>query len=339
MANKMQIDDLLQRQSLPLEAKIRMTELRIRDWYNYWDGNVYVSFSGGKDSTVLLHIVRSMYPEVPAVYSDTGLEFPEIREFVKTFDNVTWLKPAMNFRKVIETHGYPVISKEQAQWIERARAAARNGKADVIAEKVYGCRRNGDHSRFSVSAGWRKLYNAPFKISAECCNEMKKKPLKHYAAETGRMPIIGTMASESKLRTQQWLKTGCNAYDAKRPTCKPMSFWLEQDVWDYIRKYNIPYCHVYDKGYARTGCIFCMFGAHLDDEPTRFQRLQRTHPQLWRYCMKDWDAGGLGMRPILEYLGVPYENFALEVPDEHPKDTGQPPESCGLQSQDQSETG
>ena len=79
MANKMQMEDLLQRQSLPLEAKIRMTEIRIRDWYDYWDGNVYVSFSGGKDSTVLLHIVRSMYPEVPAVFSDTGLEFPEIR--------------------------------------------------------------------------------------------------------------------------------------------------------------------------------------------------------------------------------------------------------------------
>ena len=44
--------------------------------------------------------------------------------------------------------------------------------------------------------------------------------------------------------------------------------------------------------YGRTGCIFCMFGTHYDGEPTRFQRLQRTHPKLWRYCMRDWEAEG-----------------------------------------------
>ena len=44
--------DLKQMQSIPLEGKIIMTQRRIRDWYEYWDGKVYVSFSGGKDSTV-----------------------------------------------------------------------------------------------------------------------------------------------------------------------------------------------------------------------------------------------------------------------------------------------
>ena len=92
----------------------------------------------------------------------------------------------------------------------------------------------------------------------------------------------------------------------------PMSFWLEKDVWEYLRKYQVPYCKIYDMGYERTGCVFCMFGAHLDAEPTRFQRLQRTHPKLWRYCMKDWEAGGLGMRPVLEYIGIPYENYQRE---------------------------
>ena len=77
----------------------------------------------------------------------------------------------------------------------------------------------------------------------------------------------------------------------------------------YIKKYNVPYCGVYDQGYVRTGCVFCMFGAHLDTEPTRFQRLQMTHLKLWRYCMRDWEAGGLGMRQVLEYIGIPYENY------------------------------
>lgn len=83
------ISDLYQMQSLPLEIKVRMTQRRIRDWVEYWgEDGVYVSFSGGKDSTVLLDICRRMYPNIVAVYSDTGLEFPEIREFVKTKDNV-----------------------------------------------------------------------------------------------------------------------------------------------------------------------------------------------------------------------------------------------------------
>ena len=199
---------------------------------------------------------------------------------------------------------YPVISKEQAQWIERAR----KGDPKVMCEKLYGLRSDGTTTQFCTAAAWRHLINAPFKISAECCNEMKKKPLKRYTAESGRVPIIGTMAAESKLREKNWLKTGCNAYDAKRPVSTPLSFWTENDIWAYIRHYRVPYCTVYDMGYARTGCIFCMFGAHLDVEPTRFQRLQKTHPKLWRYCIRDWDAGGLGMRQVLETIGIPYEN-------------------------------
>jgi len=66
---------------------------------------VYVSFSGGKDSTVLLHLVRSLYPEVPAVFCDTGLEFPEIKEFVRNTPDVTTIRPTMSFRKVLEIMG------------------------------------------------------------------------------------------------------------------------------------------------------------------------------------------------------------------------------------------
>ena len=109
-------------QSLPLSAKVRMTEVRIREWVDeYGEDGVYVSFSGGKDSTVLLNIARNLYPSIKAVFVDTGLEYPEIREFVKSFDNVDWLRPKMNFRQVIEKYGYPFISKEVSECVDGAR--------------------------------------------------------------------------------------------------------------------------------------------------------------------------------------------------------------------------
>ena len=76
--SKHTVGDLRQLQALPLRLKIPLTQQRIRDWYDHWDGQVYVSFSGGKDSTVLKHIVDSMYSDVPAVFVNTGLEYPEI---------------------------------------------------------------------------------------------------------------------------------------------------------------------------------------------------------------------------------------------------------------------
>ena len=116
------ITDLHQMQALPLSAKIRMTENRIREWVDeYGVDGVYVSFSGGKDSTVLLHMARTLFPSVKAVFVDTGLEYPEIREFVRTFDNVEWLRPKMNFRQVIEKYGYPFISKEVSECVDGAR--------------------------------------------------------------------------------------------------------------------------------------------------------------------------------------------------------------------------
>ena len=108
--NKHTIGDLYQMQSLPLSAKIRMTEYRIREWVDYYgDDGVYISFSGGKDSTVLLDIARKMYPKIGAVYVDTGLEYPEVREFVKQHDNVEIIRPKMNFRQII--HSFPMVSK------------------------------------------------------------------------------------------------------------------------------------------------------------------------------------------------------------------------------------
>ncbi len=283
---------LKQKQSLPLEAKIILTQRRIKEWYEYFDGMVYISFSGGKDSTVLLDLVRSIYPEVPAVFVDTGLEFPEIRDFVKTFDNVIWLKPKMPFNQVIEKYGYPVVSKEQSQFIHEARTTKSEKLRNL---RLYG-RENG---RAKISEKWKFLLDAPFKISDKCCDVMKKRPAKKYEKESGRVPYLGTMADDSQLRRQKYNKQGCNAFNQNRQNSAPMSVWVETDVWAYLEKKKLPYSPIYDMGEDRTGCMFCAFGCDKD-EINRFQRMKKTHPSIHKYCMDN-----LGMRKVLNFMNIP----------------------------------
>ena len=387
------IQELKIRQALPLESKILMTKQRLREWVNYWglDG-VYVSFSGGKDSTVLLHIARQIYPDIKAVFVDTGLEYPEIRQFVKTFENVDIIRPKMNFKQVINTYGYPVISKEVAECVSGAKkylteltsagklATDRQtdrqtdsintltvltnyaGLVSMLRQKMLN-REGGANARLLMLLGafptsktentpndyskynqerYKFLLKAPFEISNKCCNVMKKAPAKEYAKLTGRKPILAMLTEESRLRTQKWLNEGCNAFENKSPTSNPLSFWREQDILNYIRLYNVKICSVYGDiipdydnsenidgqmdisdlgllednrkykltGCARTGCMFCLFGCHLEKSPNRLERMKITHPKQYDYIMRSKEEGGLGYKDVIDWLN---ENGGLNI--------------------------
>lgn len=292
---------LAQMQSLPLEAKVRMTVARIRSWADYWEDDIYISFSGGKDSTVLKHIVDSIIPNVPAVFVNTGLEYPDVRQFALSQKNVVRVDPKLKFYDVITRYGYPVVSKEQAQYIYEARTTKSEKLRNI---RLYG----KDQGLGKISERWKFLLDAPFKISNKCCDFLKKQPVKQYEKETGRKPIVATMAAESRLRLLSWQRHGCNAFDAKRPISQPMAFWTEQDVLQYIVQNKLeiakPYGEIVEDedgllhctGLSRTGCMFCMFGAH-QEEYSRFDFLKANYPKQYDYCMNQ-----LGLKKVLAYI-------------------------------------
>ena len=324
--------ELKQMQSLPSDSKKRMSQRRIGEWFDEFGDDVYLSYSGGKDSTVCLDLVAqycSMWGiKLHVAFCDTGLEYPEIRKFVKyntkkvaekygidiSFDR---LRPDMNFRQVIIEYGYPVISKEISKIVYGARHSKTKKQAYI--NKLKGLNPDGSYSDYKQQyKKYEVLLQAPFEISNRCCVKMKEQPAIRYETQTGRKPILATMAEESKQRLDAWCKTGCNAFDSDRQMSKPISFWTEQDILRTILNEGLEIASVYGDivpdyekmgtvngqmsfcdlgiegmgetpikttGCTRTGCIFCGYGCHMDRGITRFQRLKETHPKLYEYCI------------------------------------------------------
>jgi 3'-phosphoadenosine 5'-phosphosulfate sulfotransferase (PAPS reductase)/FAD synthetase len=285
---------LIQKQSLSLEEKIDSSLAVIQEWYEHWNGKVYVSFSGGKDSTVLLNLVRSIYPEVVGVFLNLGLEYPEVKNYIKTIKNITWIRSKMTFIDNINYYGYPILSKEISALCSLYHTSIRNNKPKVTQRILQGREKDGG---FKLASKWNFLLNAPFEISDQCCTIMKKNVFKNYEKQTKKFPILGLLTEESSIRKIQYLKSGCNAFDNKRPHSNPLSFWLEKDIWKYIKKYNIAYSTIYDKGFDRTGCMFCLFGIHLEKNPNKFELMKNTHPKYYQFCMEK-----LGLRKVLEWI-------------------------------------
>ena len=394
------IDELQQLQALPLAVKIRKTEQRIKEWVDRWgEDGVYVSFSGGKDSTVLLDIARKLYPNLKAMFVDVPTQYIELRDFVNTYENVDIVKPKISFIEVCEKYGFPLFSKEISSTINETKKYLKSvdklneaktmltdrqtdrqmiryayRMADMLgidrrvnkenslyknlkmgnipditsrSRILMGCyphKENGEETHEYSNLYDRSKYlfmlSAEFEVSDMCCKIMKKLPAHKYGRETGRKGITAQMADESKLRTSQWIKKGCNGFDLKNPISNPMSFWTEQDVLLYIKLNNLPICSVYgevvkdyesmgqlegqisigellgaseleifelDKpilkttGCSRTGCMLCGFGCHLEKSPNRFEQLKKTHPKM--YALLDIvKNNGVTMREAIDWI-------------------------------------
>jgi 3'-phosphoadenosine 5'-phosphosulfate sulfotransferase (PAPS reductase)/FAD synthetase len=294
----MKYEELRQRQSWTLEQKIDHSVGVVSSFMGKVNGKIAASYSGGKDSGVMLDIIRRFVDKtVPAVFCNTGNEYPEVVKFVRQTDNVTVIRPEMHIRQIIEKYGFPLISKEQSQYIRQAK--------HTNSEKLRNIRLHGSINGIGkIAERWKFLIDAPFDVSEQCCTFLKKKPFDKFRRKTGLFPIIGTMAGESRLRFQRWLKHGCNSFETNMIASYPLSIWTENDAWAYIRKFHLPYSPIYDMGLRRTGCMVCGFGCHIKGD-RRFYFLKENNPKIYEHFMR-MENNGITYKEALRYCGIDF---------------------------------
>lgn len=284
----MTIQELRERQQWTLAQKIDHSLGVIDQFNSHFDGKVYVAFSGGKDSCVMLNLVEMIVPGVQCMFIMTGCESPSVCRFIREMKadghNIDIIKPEKTLRQVFAEYGFPLVSKK-------------------VSHDVYCVRRNPDcessmrmvdrTNKHAIPQRWLYLIDEPYSVSERCCFWLKKQPSYNYAKRTGRYPYIGLMAAEGDTRAAMYVKRGgCNTFNTEgkaHPASLPLAIWTEQDVWQYIRDRRLKIPDIYEKGATRTGCMGCGFGAHLDT--TTLQVMQREWPR-WYDMVMDYENNG-----------------------------------------------
>lgn len=307
----MTLEELRERQQWTLSQKIDHTLGVIDQFVSRQNGKVYLAFSGGKDSTVLMHLCEIIKKDIPCVFVNTGCEYLDIVKFVencKQEHNIVILRPAMKPKEVWAKYGFPLASKEAAENVH----AVRTNPTTIKAKKALGIL--DPDSQFVLAKKWRYLINEPYETSNACCTILKKKPSSAFQKETGLSAIIGTMASESMLREKTYIRRGsCNVFGVNANSL-PLSIWTEEDIWQFIKENHVKIADIYYKGASRTGCVACGFGCQFKDDQ-RLKVLYKLYPRYYEAIMNYQNNGVTYREALRKMLAV----NKLYLPDETPK--------------------
>lgn len=343
--------ELVMLQSLPLDIKIAKTKLRIREAIEHFGvDQLYVSISGGIDSTNMEHIISQVEKEdgiskgsIPRVFSNTGNEYDGVLKNARRLADVE-VKPERPFYQVITEEGYPVGSKKVSRMLRDIQNPTEDNIATV---KLYttGIKRDGTISKhFKLPKKWESFINSPVRCSEKCCYYIKKEPLYRYAKETGRKAaFVAVTAEEGGTREQGYLQTGCNAFDGSHPQSKCKGFWTNNDELMYGLLYGIEYPPEYgeivfeDTGKKatkedveqaikegkilnltttlekRTGCVCCTYGVTMEKGENRFQRMKRLYPKRYKFCIYGGEIKDGYLRPK-NGLGLGYILDMMGIP-------------------------
>ena len=293
--------------AMDLTDKIQLSKEIIREFHDIADKDIYISSSFGKDSVVLIDLVRQLYPEITIVYVNTGMEPPSCVELSEIYDNVITLYPKKDISQVIHEYGYMIpLGKDKANAIEQVRRNLHDEKYDTW--RVKQMRGQRERAMWDYSDCTKHLV-APFKISDKCCYWLKISPINSFQNTTNyKYSYNGMTAEESIHRRNAVLKNGF----INKKTCSPIAHWTKNDVLKYIYENDLKLAHCYgeicidDDGnyytelFQRNGCLCCPVGAHLEN-PNKFQLLREFDKDTWEYIIYE-----LGYGKVLDYFGIEY---------------------------------
>lgn len=332
-------------QRLPYEIKVRRAEIRAYEFKNEMDKRgleCHVSV-GGLDSITLFMFLKKIGIDVPGI-SVSSLEDKSIQRIHKQL-GVIEVKPYKSKVEVLNTVGFPVISKKIAAKIDLLQHPSKDNKTVRHAIITGECGKQGHYakdSRMKLPQKWLDLFagmenkeygtdyqQAPFLVSNKCCYYMKEKPCDDWAREHKSHAYLGLMASEGGQRQEALIDHGCNYIGKTVMRSAPFAPFMRQDILQLAIDLNVPVPEVYGEIKTRpngelyttlaqrTGCTMCGFGIHMEKRPHRFDRLRTRSPKEWEFwmykCCTDKITGEkFGWGRVLDYIGVGWKDEVTE---------------------------
>lgn len=275
----------------------------------YGEDKFYMSYSGGKDSVALSHLLDMAVPgnQIPRIYINTGIELNMVRDFVfekaKSDERIVVIQPQMPIIPTLEKEGYPFKSKNHARIVERYQ---RLGMTESI-RSYLGEGSWGPKQQCPKKLRYQFTPKFDIKLSDKCCLKMKEEPLENWGKQHNRpYALIGIMPDEGGRRST----AKCMAFKNKKlsafqPLVAVDKKWEE---W-FIENYNVTICDIYKPPYnsIRTGCKGCPFALHLQEE---LDMLEKFFPNEKMQCERIW-------KPVYEeyrrigYRLEPYKQISL----------------------------
>ena len=340
--------EMLLKQRVPYERKVKMSEQRIREFIHECKKrglNYHVSV-GGLDSIVLAKLIERCGYDVPRV-SASSLEDKSIQAVHKEIGCIN-VKPLKSKVNILQEEGFPVLSKKIANKIDTLAHPTEKNKTVRHAIITGECGEQGHFatdSKMRLPMTYLKLfggldaegaalgYGKPnFKVSHKCCYFLKEKPCDDWAREHNSVPFLGLMASEGGQRADALEENGCNYFGKTTARSCPFAFWYHSDVVHLAVDLGVHIPEIYGEvviseqknefgdyeysttGEQRTGCSMCGFGIQLEQRPHRFDRLFERSPQEWEFwmkrCCKHEDGTPYGWGEVLDYIGIPWDDPA-----------------------------